>query len=171
MGRSGALDGRDDAGVPDEPDVERPERPADPEVLQSRLLDVLSSEAFQQAACRLAGVAAQSESSPLSCEDRVQLCLDAVGGFDASASTESFALPEQVLQLDDCDVTLAQADACLADVVELVVTLSEDVSCAMDAGIGSVELGPEALVAAPSCLPVVLSCPALLELLATTMPP
>jgi hypothetical protein len=92
-----------------------------------------------------------------------------VGTLDAAA-TSGVALSELDLELDDCNVTTAQADACLADIAEVLVDLSESVSCDSDAGLAAPSLGPELLLAAPSCIQVALVCPALLELVSTAVP-
>jgi hypothetical protein len=130
---------------------------------------VLGSPEFQEAACRVAGVALAAQgTSALSCQDLVDGCLNTIGALDAS--TVGLTLVDQSIELDDCDVTTTQLDACLAEFAKAVVDLSEDTSCAADAGTPLPSLGPELLLSAPSCLPVVLRCPALLDLLGTLMP-
>lgn len=169
-------DGRS-ATEPDAGDEEEPEppprgpasdEPSEAEGPESQVAAVLGSPEFQAAACRVAGVALAAQgATALSCQDFVDGCLNTVGALDASAV--GLTLVDESIELEDCDVTTTQVDACLAEFAKAVVDLSEDTSCASDAG-ALPSLGPELLLSAPSCLPVVLRCPALLDLLGTLMP-
>jgi hypothetical protein len=176
-GRAGSLDGRDggsDVEADDAPngedDDDDDDRSEPATGVGSRVAGALSSDEFQQAACQLAGTVAHAEDPSVSCDAVVESCLNAVGGLDASAFAGAVALPDETLELEDCNVTAKQADACLADIVEVLVDLSQDLSCDVDAGALQSDLGPELLLGAPTCLQVAIACPQLLELIATAVP-
>jgi hypothetical protein len=144
--------------------------PATAEVIQSKVAEALGSDEFRQAACGVAGVVAHSQDPSVSCQAVVDGCLDSTGGLDASALPAAVGVPDQTLALQDCNVTAGQADACLADIVGVMVDLSANVDCSQDAGAVTADLGPQLLLGAPSCLQVALVCPALLQLITTAMP-
>lgn len=142
---------------------------ADAEELESRLAQVLQSDDFRDATCRLAAVAATARDPTLSCEQVVTSCLEGFGSLDASAAV-SATLPDVPLALPDCELTVEQVDACLAELASVLVDVSSGLECGADAGAVFAAVGPEALLQAPSCLFAAVTCPALLDLFAAALP-
>jgi hypothetical protein len=140
------------------------------EQIESRVAEALASDEFRKAACRLAGVLAQGGDAELSCEEAEAECLATVGSLDAGALA-TVPLSNSTLELPDCELTVAQVDACLADLVNVAVLVSSELECGVDAGTVVPSIGPELLLGAPSCLLAATSCPALLELFLASMAP
>lgn len=158
----------DSGGPSDEPvgdDDARPlsELPQDElDEVESQTLEVLQGEEFQEAACKLAAINGAGMQAGLSCEEVIDDCLQAVAELDAATLESSLPIPSDFEALADCDATAAELDACIAQLVTVVVDTSEDLECGVDAGLP--EFGPEALASAPACLIVLLKCPDLLDL-------
>jgi hypothetical protein len=159
VGRGSAEEHRD--ASPDADGSPNPAADGGIEPIESRIAEALSSEEFREATCRIAGVVAHANDPTVSCETVEKGCLGTVDGLDASAFGAAIPVPDQTVDLGDCQVTAAQADACMAELVGVVVTMADGLGCGMDAGLP--ELGPELLLTAPSCLVVALTCPELLE--------
>jgi hypothetical protein len=169
VGHAGSPDNRD-AGTEATEAGATSSEPATAEVVQSKVAEALGNDEFRQAACAVAGVVAHSQDASVSCQAVVDGCLDSTGGLDASALPAAVGVPDQTLALQDCNVTAEQTDACLADIVGVMVDLSASLDCSQDAGAVTADLGPQLLLGAPSCLQVALVCPALLQLITTAMP-
>ena len=135
--------------------------PPESEAPASQTLQRLGEPDSIDAACRLVGVAATNLGAAgpdTSCEAVVDDCRDTLAGLDTAADVE---LPDGNLgALLGCELTLAELDACLADVLgNARDSYASSLSCAAAPAPAIDALG---LIASPGCLIVALRCPQIL---------
>ena len=116
-----------------------------------------------EVACQLIGrattnLASAGTDAANECETVVDDCRDTLAGVDAAGDV---ALPDESLAaLLGCELTLAQLDTCLADVLgNARDAYQSSLSCSAAPAPGLDALG---LVASPACFIVALRCPQLL---------
>jgi hypothetical protein len=151
------------------PPVAEPEAPPVFDVTQSQSLAALSSPEVREAFCGWFGAAAvglgDTLGQPVECETVVDECRQAVqepAMMGLGAPADGVDVPGDLEALLGCPVSLGELDACVAQLLDLVVERSAP-GPACEPAAPNTELSFSDLRSLPDCVTVLVQCPELLD--------
>jgi hypothetical protein len=161
-----------DAAPPSTPDAGPEEAaPQQPRLVESEVFGRLADPEVAIALCTIAG--ANAASNPEECQQAKDDCeANAMSlSADAGALLGGIPIPGDVAPFSDCSATLEQLDPCFADLLDIIVKSAAEMSCDAPPDAGGLMIAPQDLLAAPSCLVVLIQCPDLVQTLLGALAP